>query len=48
MNKYKENVIDKLGVKSYIWKMHNWSGNYDNLKIPEVEELKKVVEDLCA
>ena len=32
MNKYKENVIDKLGVKSYIWKMHNWSGNYDNLK----------------
>jgi MoaA/NifB/PqqE/SkfB family radical SAM enzyme len=27
---YKENVINKLGVTSYIWKMHNWSGNFSN------------------
>ena len=41
MNKYKENVIDKLGVKSYIWKMHNWSGNYDNLKNSRSGRVKK-------
>ncbi len=27
---YKNNVIEELGVTSYIWKMHNWSGNYSN------------------
>ena len=27
---YKDNVISKLDVKSYIWKMHNWSGNFSN------------------
>lgn len=27
---YKKNIIDVLGVKSYIWRMHNWSGNFDN------------------
>lgn len=30
INYYKNNVINKLGVTSYIWKMHNWSGNFDN------------------
>ena len=25
---YKKNVINELNVTSYIWKMHNWSGNY--------------------
>ena len=27
---YKDNVINKLNVTSYIWKMHNWSGNFSN------------------
>jgi radical SAM protein with 4Fe4S-binding SPASM domain len=27
---YKKNVINKTNVNAYIWKMHNWSGNYDN------------------
>jgi len=26
---YKKNFIDYAGVTGYIWKMHNWSGNYD-------------------
>ena len=30
INEYKKNVIDKIGLQSYIWKMHNWSGNYEN------------------
>lgn len=25
---YQTNFIDPIGTKSYIWKMHNWSGNY--------------------
>lgn len=29
---YKKNIIEKLNVKkSYIWRMHNWSGNYKNI-----------------
>ena len=27
---YKDNVINKVNVTSYIWKMHNWSGNFSN------------------
>lgn len=27
---YKKNVINELNVTSYIWKMHNWSGNFSN------------------
>ena len=27
---YKKNVIEKTKVTAYIWKMHNWSGNYEN------------------
>tara|TARA_B100000941_G_C28504000_1_gene556063 strand:- start:468 stop:1463 length:996 start_codon:yes stop_codon:yes gene_type:complete len=30
IEKYKKNVIDTVGTLGYIWKMHNWSGNYDN------------------
>ena len=30
IEQYKKNVIDKVGSTGYIWKMHNWSGNYDN------------------
>lgn len=31
IEQYKDNVINKVNVLSYIWKMHNWSGNYDNV-----------------
>lgn len=27
---YKKNVISKTETTAYIWKMHNWSGNYAN------------------
>ena len=27
---YKKNVIDVVNSTAYIWKMHNWSGNYKN------------------
>ena len=30
VNEYKNNIINKLGTTGYIWKMHNWSGNFDN------------------
>lgn len=30
IHEYKQNIIAPTGLKSYIWKMHNWSGNYDN------------------
>lgn len=29
VEQYRKNVIDKLNIVGYIWKMHNWSGNYD-------------------
>jgi MoaA/NifB/PqqE/SkfB family radical SAM enzyme len=28
---YKNNVISKVNSIGYIWKMHNWSGNYKNI-----------------
>ena len=30
INEYKKNVINLINTQAYIWKMHNWSGNYDN------------------
>ena len=30
IQKYNENVIKKTNALAYIWKMHNWSGNYNN------------------
>ena len=29
VNEYRRNFIDELGTIGYIWKMHNWSGNYE-------------------
>ena len=29
IEKYRKNVIDRHNTIGYIWKMHNWSGNYD-------------------
>ena len=28
IEQYRTNFIDDLGIVGYIWKMHNWSGNY--------------------
>ena len=28
---YKKNVIDVVNSTAYIWKMHNWSGNHNNI-----------------
>lgn len=28
---YKKNVINVVNSTAYIWKMHNWSGNHDNI-----------------
>lgn len=34
---YKKNIIDIVNAdKSYIWRMHNWSGNYDNKNARDV------------
>jgi len=30
IDEYKKNVINTVGSIGYIWKMHNWSGNYSN------------------
>lgn len=30
IEQYKKNVISHVGSIGYIWKMHNWSGNYKN------------------
>lgn len=29
IEQYRNNFIDLIGTQAYIWKMHNWSGNYD-------------------
>lgn len=29
IQQYRKNFIEELNVIGYIWKMHNWSGNYD-------------------
>lgn len=31
ISEYKKNVISQVNSLAYIWKMHNWSGNYNNL-----------------
>ena len=37
---YRKNIIEKIKAdKSYIWRMHNWSGNYDNSN-PRTERKK--------
>ena len=30
LEQYKKNFIDLIGTKAEVWKMHNWSGVYDN------------------
>jgi MoaA/NifB/PqqE/SkfB family radical SAM enzyme len=31
INEYQNNVINLVNTQAYIWKMHNWSGNHDNI-----------------
>lgn len=35
---YKQNFVDYAGVTGYIWKMHNWSGNYDPAYVRSANE----------
>ncbi len=36
---YKKNIVEKIKAdKSYIWRMHNWSGNYDNVNPRDVKK----------
>ena len=30
VDEYKKNIVSKTNTLAYIWKMHNWSGNYEN------------------
>jgi organic radical activating enzyme len=30
IEQYRKNFVDELGIKTEIWKMHNWSGVYEN------------------
>ena len=40
VDQYKKNIIEPLATTSYIWKMHNWSGNYENTN-PRIEKKKR-------
>ena len=37
-------MVNKVGSIGYIWKMHNWSGNYKNLNPRSKTERKAVVD----
>ena len=44
INQYKNNFINFVGTTAYIWKMHNWSGNYasqDAFRKPDDSAIKK-------
>lgn len=40
VEQYQKNFIDPVGSIGYIWKMHNWSGNYQPLYIREPQQRK--------
>ena len=40
VEQYRKNFIDPVGSIGYIWKMHNWSGNYDPLYMRDTSERK--------
>ncbi len=40
MNEYKKNVVNKINIYGYIWKMHNWSGNYSNINPRPITDRK--------
>ena len=41
VEEYKKNIINKTNVNGYIWKMHNWSGNYENNLNPRAVKTKR-------
>tara|TARA_B100001964_G_scaffold237917_1_gene302369 strand:+ start:1411 stop:2373 length:963 start_codon:yes stop_codon:yes gene_type:complete len=41
VEEYKKNIINKINVNGYIWKMHNWSGNYENNLNPRSMKIKR-------
>jgi len=40
VEQYKKNFIDVVGCLGYIWKMHNWSGNYQPAYIRKAKDRK--------
>ena len=45
---YQDNVINKVQSIGYIWKMHNWSGNHDNINPPSKNKEKILWKTFCA
>ena len=46
---YKKNIVEKVKAdKSYVWRMHNWSGNYDNKNPREVKKKNIMWKTFCA
>tara|TARA_B100001029_G_scaffold178479_1_gene185336 strand:- start:601 stop:1605 length:1005 start_codon:yes stop_codon:yes gene_type:complete len=41
IQEYQNNVINKVKTDAYIWKMHNWSGNYENNENPRKKTSRK-------
>jgi len=40
IDQYRKNYIEKTGTHGYIWKMHNWSGNYQPLYLRDPAKRK--------
>jgi len=40
VNLYRKNFIEKAGTVGYVWKMHNWSGNYKPIYLRNSEKKK--------
>jgi radical SAM protein with 4Fe4S-binding SPASM domain len=40
VNLYRKNFIEKAGTVGYVWKMHNWSGNYKPIYLRNAEKKK--------
>jgi len=40
VNLYRKNFIEKAGTVGYVWKMHNWSGNYKPIYFRNSEKKK--------
>lgn len=40
IDQYRKNFVDVVGCTGYIWKMHNWSGNYQPVYLRDPTERK--------
>jgi len=38
---YRENFIELVGTTGYIWKMHNWSGNYEPVYVRKNSDVRE-------